>query len=308
MTLAQAPLLVTGATHSAQTFRMMIRDLSRGSEGVTEYGDLKVVPLPTPGAGVQISDGSAVIRGRANAWQGSYTAYNIGTATVPVAPTGATPRTDMIVLRVLDPEFEGSKDPAKDAVNVFEVIPNVEATATTPPAGMTGVALACIDIPAKTATITAGMIRDLRAVANPRTVSKLFTASPAEDQPYKGTGYTWTQWPPVARWKVYVPSWAVRARIKMTLAGLQLMGGYGYGGSAGRLGTLQYQSVVVESNAGSERLNFISADTIDIPPAYRDTVQWLEHMVARSSDFPGWFEADVATTAIAEISFDEGAA
>ena len=36
MTLAQAPLLVDGATHSAQTFRMMIKDLSRGMEGITE--------------------------------------------------------------------------------------------------------------------------------------------------------------------------------------------------------------------------------------------------------------------------------
>ncbi len=69
MTLAQAPLLVDGATHSAQTFRMMIRDLSRGGEGITEAADLKVTPLPVPGAGVQIADGSAVIRGQANAWQ-----------------------------------------------------------------------------------------------------------------------------------------------------------------------------------------------------------------------------------------------
>lgn len=62
MTLIQPPMMVNGGIHPARTMRMMIRDLSRGAQGVTEYNDLKVTPLTTPGAGVQIADGSGVVR------------------------------------------------------------------------------------------------------------------------------------------------------------------------------------------------------------------------------------------------------
>lgn len=310
MTLAQAPLLVDGATHSAQTFRMMIRDLSRGGEGITEGADLKVRPLPTPGPGVEVGNGSGVIRGRANAWQGSYTAYNIGTATVPVAPTGATPRSDLLVLRVTDPEYEGGLDPAKDTINTFEVIPNVSPAATKVPDGVTGIALARLDLPASTATVTAAMITDLRSVANPRSEAHIFTASPTSDDNYKGTGYKWAVWPRIARWQVAVPHWAVRARVKMTLAGIQLIGGTIYGGTAFQLGPVVGQSVVIDSawpgGDYSERLHLISADTLAIPESLRGTTQWLEHRVARADGVNGYLQADIATTAIGEVAFEEG--
>jgi hypothetical protein len=37
MTLIQPPMMVNGGIHPARTMRMMIRDLSRGSQGATEY-------------------------------------------------------------------------------------------------------------------------------------------------------------------------------------------------------------------------------------------------------------------------------
>ncbi|KPC96291.1 hypothetical protein ADL27_04425, partial [Streptomyces sp. NRRL F-6602] len=81
MALAPVPIATKNAEHSAQQFRMMIKDLARGNQGVTEGDDMKVTALATPGAGVQISDGSAVIAGKVSPVQGFYTAYNIGSDT-----------------------------------------------------------------------------------------------------------------------------------------------------------------------------------------------------------------------------------
>src|SRR5690348_9003555 len=100
MTLFQAPILTDGATHSAQQFRMLVRDLARGAEGITEGDDLKVTALGTPGAAVQVADGSGIVRSKANSFGGSYAVCNVGTATVNIAATGGSPRSDMVVLRV----------------------------------------------------------------------------------------------------------------------------------------------------------------------------------------------------------------
>ncbi|KUL23227.1 hypothetical protein [Streptomyces regalis] len=308
MTLAQAPLLVDGATHSAQTFRMMIKDLSRGGEGITEAADLKVTPLPVPGAGVQIADGSAVIRGKANMWQGSYTAYNIGVATVPVAPTGATPRSDLIVLRITDPEFEGGLDPAKDQINVFDVIPNVAGTATTVPKGVTGIAIARLDIPANTGTITAAMIRDLRKVANPRRERTLYTAYPSKlTKAYKDDD-KWHNWPPEARWTIPVPDWATKLILTVTIAGLRMDFDSLYGYLQPVFGTIEGQDTIVDDNQGKvvRRGTALVADTITLPASYRGTSQALYLQAKMSKDWKGDLGADAGTSIIADVEFTEG--
>ncbi|MCX5206740.1 hypothetical protein OG897_35715 [Streptomyces sp. NBC_00237] len=308
MTLAQAPLLVNGATHSAQTFRAMIKDLSRGAEGITEAADLKVTPLPNPGAGVQVADGSAVIRGKSSAWQGSYTAYNIGTASVPIAPTGATPRSDLIVLRIIDPEYEGNLDPARDQLTIFHVVPNVASTATTVPSGMTGVALARVDLPANTSTITAGMIRDVRTVANPRRERILYTAYPTKLTKAWKDDEKWYDWPAEARWMIPVPAWATKMICTVTLAGLRLDLGNVFGSLAAVLGTQQGQNVVVDDDQGKgvRRQSFVLAETLTLPAAYRGTRQplFLRAMLAKGST--GDLSVDVASTLITDVEFTEG--
>ncbi|MGW3657199.1 hypothetical protein ACWD6R_16560 [Streptomyces sp. NPDC005151] len=311
MTLIQPPMMVNGGTHPARTMRMMIRDLSRGSQGVTEYNDLKVSPMTTPGAGVQVADGSGVVRGAA--WgQGSYTQYNVGSATVNIAPTGAQGRTDMVVLRVLDPEYEGSRDPAKDDIGYFYVVSNVSSTATQPPAGMTAIPLARIAIPANTATITAAMITDLRGIANPRRDRQIYTASPTGDQTWVGNkNGTYVAWPQAARWNIAVPVWAVRTRIVFTVSAVQVMFGSVWGNAAFKLGTVQGQGItfdtgVFTSSDRSQRVNLISADTLTIPASLRGTTQSLQALVALDSGNVGILQADKATTAIADVEFEEG--
>ncbi|MFG2143679.1 hypothetical protein ACGFRG_05700 [Streptomyces sp. NPDC048696] len=286
----------------------MIKDLSRGSEGVTEAADLKVTPLPVPGAGVQIADGSAVIRGRANAWQGSYTAYNIGTATVPIAPTSAgAGRSDLIVLRVQDPEFEGGKDPATDAINTFDVIPNV-GKATSLPAGVTGIALARIDIPASTGTITAGMITDLRQVALPRRERTQYLAFPHELTKAWKDDEQWHDWPAPARWQIRVPEWATSVIFSVTVAGLRLDYDNVYGIVRPLFGSVVGQGVVVNDEQGKvvRRNTLIVADTLTLPPAFRGTSQPLYLQARMAKTVKGDLGVDEGSTIVADVEFIEG--
>ncbi|MFE1558361.1 hypothetical protein ACFW6V_25715 [Streptomyces sp. NPDC058734] len=311
MTLINPPLLVHGGTHAARAFRMMVRDLSHGAQGITEGDDLKVTQLATPGTGVRVGDGSAVIRG-AMAWgQGSYTQYNVGFHSVPIAPTGVSPRSDLLVLRVEDPEYEGVRNPERDDIGYFHVIPNVSANMVTPPAGMTAVALARIDLPANTRIVTDSMIKDVRTIANPRRERQLHTASPGEDQNWAGNKGSWVDWPPTANFEIRVPDWARRARIVMTVSGLQVLGSI-WGSTAFRLGAVQGQAIQIDDGSSirggdaSVRISAISADTIDIPAEMRGTSQRLQGMVFLTKDNLGSLQADIVTTIIADVEFEEG--
>ncbi|MFF3516124.1 hypothetical protein [Streptomyces sp. NPDC002573] len=308
MTLIQPPMMINGGTHPARTMRMMIRDLSRGSQGVTEYNDLKVTQQTTPGARVQVGDGSGVVRG-ASWGQGSYTQYNVGSATVNIAPTGAQARTDMVVLRVLDPEYEGSLNPATDNIGFFDVVSNVSATATQPPAGMTAIPLARIALPANCATVTDAMITDLRQIANPRRTRKLYTAFPGN--PLVRLTYQdnqWHTWPTAARWNVDVPAWAVTAKIVTTLAGLREDSANVFAQMRQVIGTVQGQGTAIDDDqgAGTRRSTVVVADSLTIPAAMRGTTQALYLQTYMSKSETGNLGVDNGTSLITDIEFEEG--
>ncbi|MEV4502554.1 hypothetical protein [Streptomyces klenkii] len=307
MTLVQAPLLTNGASHSAQTFRMMIRGLARGGEGIAEGPDLKVQPLSTPGAGVVVGEGSAIIRGKAGLWQGSYSAYNIGQEIVPVPPAGATPRSDLIILRVTDPEYEGGLDPAKDKINTFEVIPNVSPTATTVPAGITGIPLARVDIPAKTGSITAGMITDVRKVANPRRERTLYTAYPRKPNELRKTDDAYVNWPGEARWMLPVPAWATQAAIVMTIAGLRFEGADVFGAMQICLGAREGEDTILDDDQKDvRRITAVIADSMRVLPEYRGTTQPLFLQTQLNPRHTGFLQVDEGTSIVCDVEWTEG--
>ncbi len=235
MTL-QPPMMVRGADHSARAMRLMIRDLARGRQGIAESEDLKVQPLPTPGPGVRVGDGSALIHG-ARPWQGTYTQSNIGDAEVTVSPTGPLARTDLIVLRIEDPEWEGERDPRTQEIGYFHVVEAVAGDASAVPDGMTGIALARITLPRNTAAITADMITDLRQIANPRTERLLRTVHPTATETVPAKHGQWAAWPKEAAWDLDIPTWATRATIVVTLSGLRAEAGPVYAELRTRLGS-----------------------------------------------------------------------
>lgn len=314
MTLVQAPLLTAGASHSAQTFRMMIKDLARGAEGVTEGTDLKVTQTATAGGSVQIGDGSAVIRGRANAFQGHYSAYNIGSETIAVPSTGANARTDLLILRILDPEYEGALNPASDPIARFELVSNVSSTTKSPPGGYTAIPLARITLPANTTTITDSMITDLRRIANPRRERMLlpyfYTGALVE---ISGTSETWQNFPSSVQFSIAVPTWAAKVRIKWDVAGIRLVDGNVFGSVTFQFGSKEAaQWVSIDDNQGTvpRRTTIVMADTLSLTDtlgaAMRGTTVTLRSRMRTRTANAGKIGVDGATTFVADVEFEEG--
>lgn len=310
MTLFQVPILVNGATHSAQQFRMLVRDLARGAEGITEGDDLRVTQLSTPGSGVQIGDGSGVVRGRAATYQGSYAVCNIGTDTVGVASNGGGgTRYDLVVLRVEDPEVgDGTLDPVTDEINYFQVIPNVTSTTTSAPDGRTCIPLARLAIPASTSTITNAMITDVRRVANPRRESRLLTQAPAgASANITGSTLVYSYFSTASGWNIAVPTWAAVARIKIDALGLRLTVNPFYGVFSATFGNdLIVQNVTIDDNqSGTRRIPHGCADTLTIPDNYRGTTQLLRIRGAGATGNTGTMNVDGNSTFIATVEFEE---
>ncbi|WP_392838597.1 hypothetical protein [Streptomyces sp. LN500] len=310
MSLYQVPILVNGATHSAEQFRAMVQDLARGAEGITQGTDLKVTQLSTPGTSVQVGDGSGVVRGRVNAFQGTYAVRNQGAATVPIASTGGSGRSDMLILRVEDPQYEGTLNPAVDQINYFQVISGVSSSATTIPDGRTGIPLARIDIPASTSTITNAMIKDIRTIANPRRDTRLLTQSPPSlSADITGSSSTYAYFSTALGWNITIPSWASTARIRVDFAGLRLTTGNIIGYVRATFGaSLTLQPTLVDDNqgTGARRIFMLAADTLTIPDAYRGTTQLLRPQAAGGSGNSGRFSVDSASTFVATVEFEEG--
>lgn len=309
MALFQAPILTDGASHSAQQFRMLVRDLARSNEGVTEGDDLKVTALATPGSQVQISDGSGIVKGRANVFQGSYAVCNVGTDTLDIAPTGGTGRSDMVVLRVEDPEYEGSLDPATDQIMYFQIISGVTSTATAIPDSRTAIPLARIDIPASTSIITNAMITDLRSIANARRDRQLLLQSPGSlSTEISGSSGTFSYFDTAAGWNIAIPVWAARVKIKIDVGQIRYSTGTIFGYLRATFGaSLTVQQVILDDNQGTgvRRATVVLGDNLLIPSAYRGTTQLLRLQVAGISGNTGKFSVDSSTTIIADVEFFE---
>ncbi|MFI0929632.1 hypothetical protein ACH4TP_37775 [Streptomyces sp. NPDC021012] len=309
MTLIPRPILVNGATHSAQQFRLLVADLARDNEGITRGTDLKVTQLGTPGGAVQVATGTAVVRGRVNAFQGTYACANTSTSNVSIAPTAGTGRSDMLILRVEDPDYEGSINPTTGEVAYFQVISNVSSSATAIPDGRTGIPLARIDIPASTATITDAMIVDIRQIANPRRERTLLPVqSPASASTALGASTTYNYFSTAPGWNVAVPAWASKAIIDVRASSLRLTVANFYGGFRATFGaSLTLQSVTIDDNqgTGTRRVPSECADTLTIPSSYRGTTQLLRAQAAGYSGNAGRIDVDASTTFIADIEFFE---
>ncbi|MBT2366178.1 hypothetical protein J7E88_12880 [Streptomyces sp. ISL-10] len=306
MTLVQPPMMVNGGKHHARAMRLMIRDLARGRQGIAEAGDLKVRPLEAPGAGVRVGDGSALIHG-ARPWQGAYTQSNIGDAVVDVPPTGPFARTDLLVLRVEDPEFEGERDPRREDIGYFHLIQGIDSRDTAMVREMTAIPLARITIPRNTAAITAEMITDLRRLANPRTERTLRTVHPDSTEKVPAKHGHWAAWPKDAAWDVDVPAWATKTTVVVTLSGLRAEAGPIYAELRMRLGERSSKPTVVDDDGTTtRRATVVLADTLAVPPAYRGTRQ---HLAVQINQIDKYGDGDLSvakgTTVTADIEFTE---
>lgn len=221
-----------GAQHSPEVARLLAYASTSGAEGVVEPASLRVSAQSTPNGTVAVRPGAALILNRyAGGGQQTYVLRNATSTSVTIPATGSGGgRTDAIIARVLDPQYEGSapSDPVTFQYSRLERIGSVPGNLTrVEQLGLSypAVLLAKVTIPASTGTITNGMITDLREVAIPRRQRLLFayalTSSDGVQTLYSGDeqGQAFPQ--DRAEWRVDVPSWATRVNIAAMWGGVK---------------------------------------------------------------------------------------
>ncbi|QIK63194.1 hypothetical protein G7068_08290 [Leucobacter viscericola] len=262
------PHVINGSKHSARLFRRTLQKENGPGSGVDQPGDLKVLPLNQPGTGFRVMPGGGIAQSRDTdgSRRESYGPILDGELTVTDVPgTGSqTTRRDLIILEITDPEMESVTylEPVTpeswqdgDSFCRITVIPNVDALVPQEQrpvtslnqiksgayANVTGITLAAIDWPKSTATITADMITDLRALQNPRRESIARTMSLQEigglegrqhitsTTAYPAGGTFPTQGNLYQGFLLDIPEWATHWNVQMEWMGLGNYGGKGNG-------------------------------------------------------------------------------
>src|SRR5699024_7529883 len=217
-----------GASHQVEIARQQTHDSTGGAEGISLPGDLKVEPLQTPGTKVRVAPGGALLLNRYPGGAGqTYAVRNDAEVEVSVTATGSSgKRSDLVVARVLDPQYEGQPPNDTDDFDysMVEIVEDVSSSATSvEDVGLNypEVALARIDLPKNTGTVEADHLTDLREMARPRSKRFLFTYGIKQSDPVPED---WLNWPTAAPpdgeawpnhfWHVDIPSWAQRVRIR----------------------------------------------------------------------------------------------
>lgn len=157
--------------HPADLVRQTMPLGGNGVEGATALQPRATNPVSNQ---VILAPGGVIMQGKAAEYQGPYSDFNSGdlTVTLPDNNTGAE-RYDMVVVRVEDPDFEGSRDRMVDELIFTETITGVPSTAKTlDEAGKPGYTAVPVLRARRSATsndVADADITDLRKLAKPRT-------------------------------------------------------------------------------------------------------------------------------------------
>lgn len=242
MTFNNAAYAIDGALLSSALARQAEYAVGGRNAGVVNAGDLKVTQLDTPGVGVKIASGVALIlNGYQSTINEAYVVSNPSSHTVPSSEMPASnPSAKSYILAIVigDPAFNqvghpwmAASDPPAGEETTFQY---VRPTLVEVAAGATSIsganypyyALARIDVPANTTTIIDSYIKDLRKLTLPRQSQQIFvspSSTYSANDRYIPAGSTYADWgaadfaPSVA-----VPSWANRCIVVASINGVQL--------------------------------------------------------------------------------------
>lgn len=258
-----------GAVHSPEVTRTLPYAALGGKEGIIVPGDLKVTALPVPGPQIRVAPGVAAILAKASGGsRQTYIARNPTDDVKDIAPTGSSSRADLIVAQIMDPFMQGEswpqpEDPTAAAYVRTYVVPNVAPNATTVPAGMTGIPLARLNIPASTGTITNSMVTDLRQLVAPRSSTyQQFVRVPGQ---WDLAASTTVPWPLQTSVDVVVPPWATHATMTGWLTGIKVTGatsGYLYAAVNGKNFNAGFR--YDETAANASRSNYVVAGKVEL--------------------------------------------
>lgn len=294
MALDSTPWFVGGgAHHSPEIARLLAYASTSGIEGIVDPSSLAVKAQSTPNGTVAVRPGAALILNRyAGGGQQTYVLRNASSTNVTIPATSSSGgRTDAIVARVLDPQYEGAAptDPVTFQYSRLERIAGVSSSLTEiSQLGLTypAVLLARVNIPASTGTITSGMITDLRSIADPKMTSALRArAAVAADTETLTVTSAKGEWFPNAgaEQRIMVPSWAVRMIIEATWIQVREPGGNSAGecwveyGPWKETGVREYSTQRFDWNThnGTDVARGVweVADYVYVPPVMRGTEQ-----------------------------------
>lgn len=320
MALDNTPWAVGGGAQlSVEVARTIAYASTRGSEGIVGLGDLKVQAQTVPTTTVRVSPGAGLILNRyAGGGQQSYGLRNATQTDVAITATGSGGgRTDLVVARVLDPQYEGAApgDPVTfqyAKLSVIQGVPSGTKTAKELNLGYPAIALAKITLPSSTATVTSAMITDLRRVAQPRRERAMVTIFPDATRTMPTGSYA--SWPIGAgqRPLVSVPDWATRVDIVAHLSGVKFVQGGGALSAAGiKTGfgsTAPAQNGILVQDAAdtSGRYHYTLVGTHIIDSSLRGTDQLIDLLGVRSTGSGVW-SADNQTSIVIDWEFSEGA-
>jgi hypothetical protein len=177
MALRTPPSWLQNGSHPAENDRLTTTGILWKSQGISDYGSMKVSQSGTPAMTVSVAAGHALIAGTQTSNQGFYIAYNDAATTVAIATASPTlPRIDKIVVTVQDSFYGGT---ANNQV-LFQALtgtPNASPVAPATPAN--SISLATIAVAANQTTVVNGNITDTRVTAqlSESQITSLATAS-----------------------------------------------------------------------------------------------------------------------------------
>lgn len=315
------PWAIAEATISPEVARLLMFTAAGGAYGVVGPADFKVSAQAVPAGSVVVAPGAGVVlNGSATGQQQAYAVRNPASETVQVAPTSSGGgRSDLVVVRVEDPQYSPWQAPSNpdSASYVFaRVIPGVPPSTTSAAQlnlGHSMVALARIDLPSSTGSVTSSMVKDLRVLAQPRSQRELQITAPAPDNAL--TPETFTQWPAQARPSVAVPPWATHWAVKVDLTGIVHKGGGAQGLLVATIGDTTVRSdsgaVAFDFDApvsGAERRNLVIAGSGPLNPALRGRTVTLGIDARRqgvSAGNNGYLETAGGNTVTFDVQFTE---
>ncbi len=305
-----------GVRHSAEVVRAALYASTNGAEGVSGVSDLKVQAQPVPNNTVRVIPGGALLLNRyAGAGGQSYALRNATATDVTITATGSSGgRTDLLVARVFDTQYEGT--PPVDAnafqysrLAVIEGVPSNTKSARDLNLAYPAVALAKITIPANTATITNAMITNLRRVAQPRRDRAMRAVFPSLRHAIPGSYNSW----PITlaqRPLIYVPEWATNIDIIGHISGAKFEKGnavdFVAGIRTGFAGTEPGQNGIIVQDAEDTngRYHYSVVGSHKIPAQFRGTDQYI-NLQAQRTGSTGNVYADYQTSVIIDWEFSE---
>lgn len=311
---------VDGGEVPAEMLRRVLWATSGGENGIVGVHDLKVSPLPTPGAGVRIARGGALVRSRLSGGheQETYLLAQDSASNVSIPGAVNAGRVDYIIARIDDWHFTGEDAPDNPRKALYW---DFERVSTLDGITYPFVPLAKVTLRQGISTITASMIEDIRQVANPRTNRRLFarnlSASEGTQELYEQTEQYWPE-ETSQPWEVYIPEWATRANIVASWNGISVVTHSGkHGVVFARIGRpdgwgqgnveTQHQKWDL-GNSATGREHWELADDVAIPAALRGTVQPLRLIGLRLENLSGQGpKLDSASSIKYDVEFIEAA-